>query len=116
MLAKAHAEVARLETEKDNAALAYLRARADDVALTYKRAFSTLCHSHDQLVGISAALSATGQFGGEITMSTVPITVPRFNLPSTADPNEYLPTIQHLASEGTVGGSTAKWMQARDDL
>jgi hypothetical protein len=83
--------------------------------LTYKRTFSALCHSHDQLVGISAALTA-GEFGGEITMSTVPIIVPRFNLPSTADPNEYLPTIRHIASEVTVGDSTAKWMQPHDRL
>jgi hypothetical protein len=70
MLADARAEVTRLEREKEDAALAHLRTRADDVALTYKRAFDLLCRSHDQLVGISAALSATGEYGGEIVMST----------------------------------------------
>jgi hypothetical protein len=49
-------------------------------------------------------------------MSTVPIQVSRFNLPSTADPNEYLPTMRHLASESVVESSTASWMQARNRL
>src|SRR5205814_563438 len=59
MLADARAECSRLERDKENAGLAYLRGRADEVALSYKRAFDLLCTTHDQLVGISAALSAT---------------------------------------------------------
>ena len=43
-------------------------------------------------MGISAALSATGQYNGEILMSSLPIQAPRFNLPSTAHLTEYLHT------------------------
>jgi len=45
-----------VELEKENAALAYLRSRADEVALQHRRIFNALCRSHDQMVGISAAL------------------------------------------------------------
>jgi hypothetical protein len=114
--AHARAEVTRLEQKKEDTALEYLRGRADELALQYKRIFNALCRSHDQLVGISVALSTSGEYGGEIRMSTLPVKVPRFNLPSTADPNEYLPTMDHLASEFTVEGSAADWQQARERL
>lgn len=116
MLAKARSEVERLEQQKESAALEYLRQRADHVALQYKRIFTALCRSHDQLVGISAALSATGAHGGEIRMSETRIEVPRFNLPSVADPNEYLSSMTHLANDTTVEDSTASWLQARNRL
>jgi hypothetical protein len=42
--------------------------------------------------------------------------VPRFNLPSTADKNEYLATMTHLASSMVVEDSTSNWLQARNRL
>lgn len=116
MLSRARNEVTRLEQLKQDAALQYLKQRADHVALQYKRIFSALCRSHDQLVGISAALSATGQHGGEIRMSTTPMQVPRFDLPSVADPNEFLPTMTHQPAENAVYDATASWLEARNRL
>jgi hypothetical protein len=112
----AMSEVDRLEKEKQDAVVAYLRQRADDVAEAYKKIFAALCATHDTLAGISVALSTTGAFGGEIQMSTVPMQVPRFNLPALADPNEYLPTMTHRASEITVDEAMASWMAARERL
>jgi hypothetical protein len=40
-------------------------------------------------------------------MSTLAINVPRFNLPSSADPNGCLPTMTHRASDVTVEDSRA---------
>ena len=116
MLSHARSEVARLEQKKEDAALVYLKQHADHVALQYKRIFNALCRSHDQLVGISAALSATGEHGGEIKMSSLPTQVPRINLPSEAASNEDLPMMPHLPAEMIVDDSTANWLQARNRL
>ncbi len=116
MLSRARNEVARLEQQKQDEALRYLKQRADHVALQYKRIFDALCRSHDQLVGISAALSATGEHGGEIRMSSTPIQVPRFDLPSVADPNEFLPTMTHRPADIAVEDATANWLEARNRL
>ena len=113
MLNAAQAEVKRLEQEKEHAVIAYLRGRADEVAARYRNLFSALCRTHDELAGISAALLPTSPTGREIKMSSLPITVPRFDLPATADPNEYLPTMVHHSDERSAGQSTADWMQAR---
>lgn len=116
VLANARSEVSRLEQKREEAALEYLRMRADDLALQYKRIFGTLCRVHDQLAGVSIALSSSGAYGGEIRMSTLPVEVPRFNLPSTADPNEYLPMMTHVGTESTVEESSAIWLEARERL
>lgn len=116
LLANARSQIVRLEAERENAAIRYLRVRADELALQYTRIFNALCRSHDQLVGISAALSTTGEHGGEIRMSGVQMQVPRFNLPSSADPNQYLATMTHVPSDHTVEDATASWLQARDRL
>jgi hypothetical protein len=118
VLVNARSQVARIEQQKEEAVLQYLKGRADESALQYKRIFETLCRAHDQLAGVSIALSATssGEFGGEIRMTRMPLQIPRFNLPSTADPNEYLPTMEHRASENTVEDTASSWMKARQRL
>lgn len=127
MLANARSQVGSIKQQREDEVLAYLQRRADDYALQYKKIFSALCRQHDVLCGISQAISTTGAYGGDIRMSTMPVEVPRFNLPSiaafgnrvpgsTADPSEYLPMMTHIAADFTVQQSTKDWTQARERL
>jgi hypothetical protein len=63
MLAKARAEVARLEGVKFDAVIVFLKTRARDEHDTYIRAFRDLCDAYDRLCGIAVAVSATGRVG-----------------------------------------------------
>jgi hypothetical protein len=94
--------------------LAYLTVRADAVARAYEKLFAALCRTHDQLVGISAALMSR-DYGGEITMTTTPIVIPNFNLPSLTG-HEYLATRKHIASEHAVQDASSVWFAARNRL
>ena len=60
MLAKARAEVTRLEGVKFDAMIVFLKTRAADEHQIYVKAFQAMCKSYDKLCGIATALSATG--------------------------------------------------------
>jgi hypothetical protein len=45
-------------------------------------------------------------------MGTAPLQIPRFDLPSTADRNEYLATMTHTAVDAVVEDTTAHWVAA----
>jgi len=112
----ARAEIIRLDLERQAAVVDYLKLRADEFARTYMQTVNGLFALHDAMVGISGALSA-GDEHGEIVMSLAPISVPRFNLPSSADSNgEFLPTMSHHADEYNVRLSHGKWLKARNVL
>ena len=98
-----------------------LRSLPDLYFATHRQIFAALCIQHDRLCGISAVLSTSGQYAGvggsgDIRMSLLPLEVPRFNLPSTADPNEFLPTMVYRGGENTMEQSTADWTAARSRL
>lgn len=112
MLAAAKAEVSRLEAERDGAISAYLLLRADEKGRAYMQVARALFRLHDELRGISQALT-TGAYGGDLIMGEVQVVVPRFNLPSVADPNEFLASIVHGADERVVLAEAQKWSEAR---
>jgi hypothetical protein len=114
-LANARAEVVRLNGRREAAVLQYLTQRADERAKSYMLVWNAFCRAHDNLVGISTALSS-GDYGGEILMTRAPIVAPRFNLPSSADSHEYLPTMTHLADDHAVESAAGDWLEARRRL
>jgi hypothetical protein len=117
MLAKARAEVARLEGVKFDAMIVYLKTRAADEHRAYLKAFNAMCGSHDALVGIAVALSATGHSDMMTTGAPLPIGVPGFNLNTGPGygPSERA-TMTHSARDDKVEGAKANWMQARERL
>jgi hypothetical protein len=100
--------VVRLDRDREAAVLEYLTWRADEHARSYMTIYNALTGSQDTLLGVSTAFSS-GDYGGEIMMSRSPIQVPRFNLPSAADKNEYLPTMLHHADEHMVESTASAW-------
>jgi hypothetical protein len=117
MLAKARAEVVRLEGVKFDAMIVYLKTRAADEHRAYLKAFNAMCASHDALVGIAVALAATGHAEIMTSGAPLPIRVPGFNMNTGPGhgPSETV-TLTHSASDGKVGRATADWMQARERL
>jgi hypothetical protein len=116
-LAKARAEVTKLESAKFDAVIVYLKTRAGDEHESYARAFRELCDSYERLCGIAVAVSATGHSDMMTTGLPVPIQAPGFNMgigPSHG-PSE-LVTMMRTAGEAKVADWTANWMQARERL
>lgn len=117
MLAKARAEVSRLEAVKFDAVIVYLKTRASEEHRSFIRAFNALCGSYDRLCGIAVALSATGHAEMMTTGLPVSIAVPGFNMGTgpSHGPSERV-TMGHGPSEAKIGHATAQWMQARERL
>lgn len=117
MLAKARAEVAKLESAKFDAVIVYLKTRASDEHKAYTRTFREFCDLYDRLCGIAVAVSATGHSDMMTTPLPVQVRAPGFNLGTgpAHGPSE-LVTMSHTPGEDKVAAWTAKWMQARERL
>lgn len=117
MLAKARAEVVRLEGVKFDAMIVYLKTRAADQHRAYLKAFNAMCASHDALCGIAVALAATNHSEMMTSGAPLPIKAPGFNMNIGAGhgPSESV-TMMHAPREDKIGKATADWMQARERL
>ncbi len=117
MLAKARAEVTRLETVKFDAMIVFLKTRASDEHRAFLTAFNALCRSYDTLCGIAVALSATGHSDMMTSGAPMPIKVSGFNMNTGPGygPSEPV-TMARGADEDAIRRATAAWMQARERL
>lgn len=117
MLAKARAEVTRLDKVKFDALIVYLKTRAADEHRAFLKSFDSLCKGYDSLCGIAFALSATGH--SEMMTSGLPmeIAVPGFNMNTGpgSGPSERV-TMARSADEDAIRRATADWMKARERL
>lgn len=117
VLAKARAEVVRLEGVKFDALIVFLKTRAADQHAAYVKAYNAMCKSHDALCGIAVALAATGH--SEMMTSGAPMAIkaPGFNMGTgpAHGPSESV-TMTHAPREGDISGTTADWMKARERL
>jgi hypothetical protein len=117
MLAKARAEVGRLEGVKFDAVIVFLKTRARGEHDVYTRAFRDLCDSYERLCGIAVAVSATGHSDMMTTPLPMPIRAPGFNMNigPAHGPSE-LVVMAHAAVEEKVAAWTANWIAARERL
>ncbi|WP_159006363.1 hypothetical protein [Bradyrhizobium sp. S69] len=111
MLAKARAEVIRLEAVKFDAVIVYLKTGARDEHTKYNDAFAELSRSYDALCGIANALVATGHADMMTTGLPIPITAPGFNVSTgpAPGPSEFV-TMTHNVTETRIARSKF-WMQ-----
>ncbi len=116
-LAKARAELVRLEELKFSEVILFLKRRAKDEHEAYVNTFNALNRSYEKLCGIAVALAATGHAEMMTTALPVAIQAPGFNmgLGPSHGPSERV-IMGHLAGEAEVAAFTAAWMQARERL
>jgi hypothetical protein len=117
MLAKARAEVTRLEGVKFDAMIVYLKTRASSEHRAFVQSFNALCKSYDTLCGIAVALDATGHSEMMTSGLPLPIKVPGFNMGTGAahGPSETV-TMFHGPNETTINNATSDWIRARERL
>jgi hypothetical protein len=108
-LETARAAVQHLDRQHYVAAANLLKRFTDDVAREYREKVDDVFRLHDVLCGISAAVPPDSPQKGEIRMLYDVVRVPRFDLPSTADENEYLAQIEHLPNQDKIAEITKLW-------
>jgi len=97
-LEAARARVRTLESEKRQRAGKVLVGHADAIAAEYVRAFERLAELHDMLCGVAGGMDAAGG-SQSIILTTEPLEVPRFGLPSMPAATTYSPYLRHIPDQ-----------------
>lgn len=105
----AGAEIVRLENLKRKIIAEILIEHGDQIAKKYAATFAELCDLHDQLNGFARGVGSTGH-GAGIVLSSEPLEVPRFELPSTPSSGGfYSPFLRHIAKVQTIAAASLAW-------
>ncbi len=90
---------------------------ANEKARRYSALSVELSDLHSELVGISNALPPVSPTEPEIRMTTLPIQIPCFNLPSArSNSSEWIAVAEYRANEYAVASVSEKWSAARERL
>jgi hypothetical protein len=107
-LAKANAEIGRLEEKKAQQIGSVMISHGDLLAQKYIEKFREFAELHDQIVGFARGCNSIG-CGSGVIMATEPLEVPRFNLPSLACSDVYTTFLRHVPNQQTVAAAAMAW-------
>lgn len=107
-VAAARAEVARLDTAKEQKIVEIMRAHGDRLAQRALKAFQDYTACHDQLIAFGRG-AAAARCGINVILTEEEIEVPRFNLPSMACVGDYSPYITHNRDHEAVAIGARAW-------
>lgn len=107
-IAAACAEVARLDSAKEQKIVEIVRAHGDRLGQKALKAFQDYTACHDQLIGFARG-AASARCGVNVLLTEDEVEVPRFNLPSMPCGDSYSVYMTHIPEPEAIAIAARAW-------